>query len=153
MCPQEKITFSEKTRSFASSQSFRDPSAWTQDGTKADSHSSEGDLFNPQADSHSLEGDLFNPHQHFISIFGTRNVTRNLPLKQFILSDWEWGFRQLSLSLKPSVKTEGTEVECWKNSNYTNEWNQIPKLTKQQQHTHKYLSSSMAMYLGKNQMI
>ena len=75
MCPQEKITFSEKMRGFASSWSFRDPSEWTQDGTKADYR--------------SLEGDLFNPHQHFISISGTGNVTRNLPFKQFIVLDWE----------------------------------------------------------------
>lgn len=56
MCPQEKITFSEKTRDFASSQSFRDPSEWTQNS--------------PKADSRSLEGDLFNLHQHFISVLG-----------------------------------------------------------------------------------
>lgn len=43
------ITSAEKMRGFASSQSFRDPSEWTEDGTKADSCSLEGDPLQPSS--------------------------------------------------------------------------------------------------------
>lgn len=70
------ITFFEKMRGFARSQSFRDPSEWTKYGTNADSCSLEGD---PLQISSAF----------YLNLWNWKQVTKNVPLKRLILLDWE----------------------------------------------------------------